>query len=81
MGVGGGNLHLMAALGVAALGSVTHLDEYWSLQRRHEGDDGRWVDLAHYGSRGDATEALERVVEHRHAGRDQLRVEHVRRSA
>ena len=80
MSVTGGNQHLLAALGVVALSSVTHLDEYWSLQQRHGDDERRWVDLAHYATRGDAADALERVVEQRRADRDQLRVEHTRRA-
>ena len=77
MGGFGGNLHLLAALGVSALGSVNHLEEYWSLQRRHGDEEHRWLDLAHYETRGEAAAALERVVEGGHADGDELRVEHL----
>jgi hypothetical protein len=75
----GGNQPLLGVLAVSALTSVRDLDSYWTLQRRHGEDEHRWVDLAHYLTRDDASAALERVVENAHADRHELRVEHVRR--
>ena len=78
-GAGGGNQPLLFALADGALRSVDALDAYWSLQRRHPEDDHRWLDLAHYPTKHDADEALDRVVEFAHADRHELRVEHIRR--
>ena len=79
-GTQGGNQHLLFLLGVSALGSVEELQVYWSLQRRHPDGGERWLDLAHYATRDDAQQALDRVVEHRHAEPGELRVHHVTRS-
>jgi hypothetical protein len=77
----GGNAQqpLFMILAVSALKSVGHLESYWALQRRHGHDEHRWVDLAHYLTRDDASAALDRVVENAHADRHELRLEHVRR--
>jgi len=69
------NTSLLMLLSVSAIRSVDHLDRYWALQRRHAGGDERWVDLAHYLTKDDAASALDRVVEHAHADRHELRVE------
>jgi hypothetical protein len=81
MGVGGsgGNQALLFALGATAMAAVPHGEPYWSLQRRHPEDEHRWLDLAHYLSKGEAESALERVVENAHADRHELRVEQIRR--
>jgi len=74
-----GNEALFLVLADAAVRSVKGLESYWSLQRRHPVDEHRWLDLAHYLSRGDAELALDRVVENAHADRHELRVEQIRR--
>ena len=79
MGASGGNLNLLAALGVVALTSVEHLESYWSLQRRHP-DGAHWLDLAHYATHDDAGAALERVVAADHAQLEDLRITRVTRS-
>jgi hypothetical protein len=73
------NTSLLMLLSVSAVRSIEHLDAYWALQRRHAADDERWIDLAHYLTKDDAASALDRVVEHAHADRHELRVEHIRR--
>ena len=75
-GVGGSAQQpLLMVLAVSALRSVEDLET----PGRSSADEHRWVDLAHYLTRGDAVAALDRVVEHAHADRHELRVEHVRR--
>jgi hypothetical protein len=65
----------------SAVRSLENLDAYWALQRRHGAGDERWVDLAHYLTKDDVTSALDRVVEHAHADRHELRIELIRREA
>lgn len=75
----GGNQDLFLVLADNALRSVSHVTRYWSLQRRHPEDRGRWLDLAHYAERSHAASALEGLVANQHADRAELRIHRVSR--
>jgi hypothetical protein len=73
-----GNEELLFALGVNAIGSVDHLQTYYTVQHRHP-DGTRWIDLAHYATHEDADAAMESAVAAGHATAEEVRVQHVSR--
>jgi hypothetical protein len=73
-----GNQYLMFSEGVVALESVDHLETYFALQRRHP-DGVRWLDVAHFATREDARQIIDKTVAAGRADPSDLRVQKVTR--
>lgn len=74
----GGNEDLLIVLADKALRSTPDASSYWSLQRRHP-DGVRWIDVASFLTRADASWAEARAIQL--APSSSFRVRHVRRSS